>query len=240
MIYTESDLVIPALRFIDQHPEGASTEALIKELSVVLSPEGKDAEILANRNDTYFSQKVRNLKSHDTLERKNLATYQDGLWFITEKGREYMNSGVGEVAEALRQQGYDEKIRDQEYNDDYKSIVVEEGFLSERNTKFRSRSRSLTRLAKDHFAKAGFIPCDACEFDFLRFYGERGRDYIEIHHTRPIHQYEESGERLSLKDALDKLAPLCSNCHRMIHRQRDNILYIQQLKEIIKNAKPEE
>jgi hypothetical protein len=239
MIYTESELVIPALRIIDQHPEGVSTEFLIKELTVVLHPEGKDAEILAGRNDTHFSQKVRNLKSHDTFEKKDLASYRDGLYFITDKGREYLNAGYDEVAEALRKQGFDEKIRDQEFGDDYKNIVVEEGFLSEKNVTFRSRSRELTRRAKEYFRKDGNIPCDACDFDFLNFYGERGRDYIEIHHTHPIHQHDVSGERLSLEDALSKLAPLCSNCHRMVHRKRDDILSVQKLKEIIKNAKPE-
>ncbi|HUC01917.1 MAG TPA: HNH endonuclease [Candidatus Paceibacterota bacterium] len=237
MIYAESDLVIPALKIIERHPEGVPTEYLIKELTDTLKPEGEDAEILSGRTDTKFSQKVRNLKSHDTLEKKNLAIYKDKLFFITDEGRRYLNAGYEEVVEALQEQGFSEEIREQEFKDDYKDIIVEEGFLSTKNVAFRERSRKLIQLARAHFKKGGKIPCIACEFDFLKFYGERGRDYIEIHHTHPIHQHEASGEKMAADEALKKVVPLCSNCHRMVHRQRNNILKISQLKKIIENAK---
>ncbi len=32
-----------------------------------MKPTGQDLEILNNRNDDKFSQKVRNIKSHDTI-----------------------------------------------------------------------------------------------------------------------------------------------------------------------------
>lgn len=66
-MYTETDLIIPALQFIKEGPNGVTTSPLIAHLINVLKPSGHDMEIIPGRNDTYFSQKVRNLKSHNTL-----------------------------------------------------------------------------------------------------------------------------------------------------------------------------
>lgn len=79
MVYTESDLIIPALQFFKENPDGATTSQLIKHLEKVLKPSEHDMDILAGRKDTYFSQKVRNLKSHDTLTRMGVAEYKNGI-----------------------------------------------------------------------------------------------------------------------------------------------------------------
>jgi len=65
--YTERELILPALALLDQHSDGLTTSDLIRELTIILKPDGHDDEILAGRNDTYFSQKVRNLVSHRRL-----------------------------------------------------------------------------------------------------------------------------------------------------------------------------
>jgi hypothetical protein len=62
---SELDLVIPALRLAVQQTGGKiTTSDLIKELTLIFKPTGKDAQKCKNRSDTYFSQKVRNLVSH--------------------------------------------------------------------------------------------------------------------------------------------------------------------------------
>ena len=214
MEYAETDLVVPALLAIGQHSNGLATEDLIPILTEIMRPEGKDATLLTGRKDTHFSQKVRNLKSHDTLERKGLAEYHDGLFHITPRGREYLAGDQPEIAEALRTQGASPTDRNNEFENDYKGLIVEEGLVSYRNVRTRERSRQLTNIAKEHFRINGVIPCAACTFDFLNFYGEHGRDYIEIHHTHPIHEHEMNGEQRIVEAALKTLAPLCSNCHR--------------------------
>ena len=50
-------------------------DALIKKMEKAMKPTGKDATILAGRGDTYFSQKVRNLKSH--RDNNKMAEYTD-------------------------------------------------------------------------------------------------------------------------------------------------------------------
>jgi hypothetical protein len=61
----ERDLVIPALRAATASPGGEiATTKLIEVLTDEFAPDGHDAEIIEGRQDTYFSQKVRNLVSH--------------------------------------------------------------------------------------------------------------------------------------------------------------------------------
>ena len=75
--------------------------------------------------------------------------------------------------------------------------------------------------------------CKACNFDFKAVYGERGREYIEIHH---IQQLSELSEPTEINPRTD-LVPLCANCHRMIHRKKDEVLTINQLIEILEENK---
>ena len=56
-----------------------------------MNPSGEDLEMLSNRNDDKFSQKVRNIKSHKTLENKGYAKFYDDKFFITEKGIKFLN-----------------------------------------------------------------------------------------------------------------------------------------------------
>ncbi len=66
-IYSEEDLIIPALFELYFNRDGMTTSMLIKALTENLQPEGEDAEILFGRKDSRFSQKVRNLVSHKRL-----------------------------------------------------------------------------------------------------------------------------------------------------------------------------
>lgn len=73
---SEPDLVVPALRAMLARPGGfISTTDLIGELENLFQPIGKDAAIIPERADTYFSQKVRNLISHRTLTKNGAARY---------------------------------------------------------------------------------------------------------------------------------------------------------------------
>ena len=61
----ERDTYVPVLEMLDDQPEGfMKTSDLIRALEMHFNPKGKDAEILAGRSDTRFSQIVRNIVSH--------------------------------------------------------------------------------------------------------------------------------------------------------------------------------
>jgi 5-methylcytosine-specific restriction protein A len=71
--------------------------------------------------------------------------------------------------------------------------------------------------------------CCTCGFDFEAVYGERGRGFIEVHHTKPLYLNDEE----QVVDPKTDLVPVCSNCHRMLHRRKDDVLTVQQLIEIL-------
>lgn len=54
-MYTESNLIIPALQFMKENPQGVTTSQLIAYLTEVLKPAGHDIDIISGRKDTYFS-----------------------------------------------------------------------------------------------------------------------------------------------------------------------------------------
>ncbi len=56
--------------------------------------------------------------------------------------------------------------------------------------------------------------CAVCGFDFEETYGIIGKGFIECHHNRPI-----SNMRPGDKTKLSDLVAVCSNCHRMLHRE---------------------
>ena len=117
------------------------------------------------------------------------------------------------------------------------TIFDENVFISEGrkiiSAQIYERSKLLRDAAIDHYTKNGIIVCEACGFDFYKIYGDIGHGYIEIHHQKPIYQYEEADFSRLVTKALEDLIPLCSNCHRMIHRKRDSPLSIEELKEIL-------
>lgn len=66
----ERDLVVPALAFLAERPEGVATTCdLIKHLEEKFAPEGEDGQILGGRADAKFSQIVRNLVSHRNTDK---------------------------------------------------------------------------------------------------------------------------------------------------------------------------
>lgn len=77
------------------------------------------------------------------------------------------------------------------------------------------------------------VTCHACDFNFEEVYGERGKDFIEIHHIVPLSILE--GEE-KINPEID-LIPLCANCHRMIHRKKNNILSVEELKKLIADVR---
>lgn len=73
------------------------------------------------------------------------------------------------------------------------------------------------------------LRCSACSFDFEKIYGSRGKGYIEVHHKEQLSSFDEAKP----VDPTTDLITVCSNCHRMIHRDRNNPLTIEELKEIL-------
>jgi 5-methylcytosine-specific restriction protein A len=72
--------------------------------------------------------------------------------------------------------------------------------------------------------------CVVCGFNFAKKYGTLGEGYIEIHHLIPHKEHKIKGPS-DINPKTD-LKPLCSNCHRMIHKPA-KMLNIEELKKVI-------
>lgn len=71
--------------------------------------------------------------------------------------------------------------------------------------------------------------CHVCGFNFAAKYGrELGNQYIEVHHLHPLSQT--MGEYSV--DPVRDLRPVCSNCHRMLHRKKE-VISIDELKSYV-------
>ena len=237
MIYSERDLIIPALNYLLLNKaEGLTTSQIIKLLSKELEISGRDAEISPGRADTRFSQKVRNwLSSHESLGNKGLATREDinqnSLHKITDIGEKYLVKNINNFTFILSN-NFNETQRKDIIDNDYANLVIEEGFTKFSQVKTKVRSRKLVEIAKNHYAVDEKIYCSACHFNFEDFYGEIGKGYIEIHHLEPIFAQDDVLEQ-SIVEALANVSPVCSNCHRVIHRKNDQLLTIPSLQELI-------
>ena len=89
--FTEFELIPFSLKVILNAPDGIETKHLIIELRKLMNPNEEDLEILSNRSDDKFSQKVRNLKSHKTLENKGFVEFYNNKFFITKEGVKYLD-----------------------------------------------------------------------------------------------------------------------------------------------------
>lgn len=73
----------------------------------------------------------------------------------------------------------------------------------------RERDRSLILKFKTSLKS---FECCVCRFDFEKTYGALGREFIEAHHVKPLGK---GGKR---ETRIGDLRPVCSNCHRMLHK----------------------
>ncbi len=247
---SETDLILPSLYFIEKET-GITTSKLKILLTELFKPTGRDAQIAKNRGDTYFDQKVRNLVSHDTLEKKGYTEYRkvgnNGTHHITDIGRFFLQENIdtmnyllsgdfsaSDVQSSLIKVTKQKQEKIQIYDE---NLLIEEGTRVTRNTQMYERSRRLHDIAIEHYTVNGHLECTACKFDFYVYYGETGRGYIEIHHQKPIFQYGDQDSTMFIEQALQNVAPVCSNCHRMIHRKKNLPLTLEELKFIIQKAK---
>lgn len=97
----------------------------------------------------------------------------------------------------------------------------------------RERNSKLIKDAKLNFKNknGGRLFCEVCGFDFFDTYGKLGLDFIEAHHKTPL-----ANSDCKHAVCFDDLAMVCSNCHRMLHKELD-VLTIESLRKIIKKNK---
>jgi 5-methylcytosine-specific restriction enzyme A len=203
----------------------------VGELSDVLNDLG--SQLSGNRQATYRNpngvyMKMMNFRRFDPdfaaqgrvgLTRGN--RLEEEVWNEFASDRDRLRSVAASIKATLRST----ELRKEAFAAQDDVEEAEEGRLLTRLHRTRERNRKLVDTRKRQALEAhGTLACEACGFDFEKTYGERGRGYIEAHHTKPVHTLAEGG-----KTRLEDLALLCANCHRMVHARRP-WLTIERLK----------
>ncbi len=70
------------------------------------------------------------------------------------------------------------------------------------------------------------VNCSVCGFNFESRYGEIGKNFIHVHHLRPLALMD--GEYAL--DPVADLRPVCPNCHAMLHHG-DSVISIEELRQ---------
>lgn len=75
------------------------------------------------------------------------------------------------------------------------------------------------------------LRCYVCTMSFEHTYGDFAKDFIHVHHIKPLH---EIGEKYEV-DPKEDLRPVCPNCHAMLHKTKDGeAITIDDLKRYFK------
>jgi len=114
-----------------------------------------------------------------------------------------------------------EDTSSQEPDEDEEEKQRIEGRMTEAKVLHRQRNRQ----ARQQCLEASGYKCYICGFDFEKAYGEIGKRFLEVHHTKPLASYDDEHPIPQ-----SELCALCSNCHSMVHRRKD-VLNVNTLKE---------
>lgn len=79
----------------------------------------------------------------------------------------------------------------------------------------------------------GDYSCEVCGFSFESVYGDLGKEFIHVHHKKPLFSIGENYHPVIEKD----FALVCPNCHAMLHRNRKGVLTVEELREKILKQK---
>lgn len=121
---------------------------------------------------------------------------------------------------------YDEFSDDINYSleNEVSNCTVEGGETAYYVTRYERDNKNRQKAISIHGTK-----CMACGFDFEEIYGPWGKNFIEVHHVKPLFSLE---EEVQINPKTD-LVCLCSNCHRMVHRKKNCVLGLQQINDIL-------
>lgn len=244
----ENDIFLPALYIVYKN-KGVNTTQIKEQLIRVFNPTGEDAELLSGRKDTKFTQIVRNLTGshYDTNEFGKSTRKRKNQFYLNETGKKLVEDNIDQLEYIFNNRFVYEDVIDfsKKVNKTSKKEkkliiyteddVIREGKETTTSSKSKKRSKKLRDAAIEYYKDDnGHIKCAVCGFDFEKTYGELGKDYIQIHHEKPICQYSSDGVQKYIKDAVKDVKPLCANCHCMIHRNKSISLSVEDLKTHIK------
>lgn len=178
----------------------------------------------------YFIKLDRNSKEYNSLLTKLKSFLKSMDKEISKKtisgsGGIYIPKNEYDVKLLINQQLLNQVTKDIDsiYEENNESFI--EGSKKERLVSIYERNPSLRAKAIEIH---GFT-CQVCGFNFEKSYGKHGENYIEVHHIKPLSTLIKEKEI----DPKNDIAVLCSNCHRMVHRDKNNVLSLVDLRNLL-------
>ncbi|HEY9630721.1 MAG TPA: HNH endonuclease [Coleofasciculaceae cyanobacterium] len=108
------------------------------------------------------------------------------------------------------------------------SEVFREGAVRQVLVNAYERNSVARKKCIEHYGTECFV----CGFSFSQAFGELGKDFIHVHHLKPL---SEIGEEYKV-NPIEDMRPVCPNCHAMLHRQT-SLLSIEQVKAALDQSK---
>jgi predicted HNH restriction endonuclease len=237
MDYFEKDLEIPFLKVLSENRAGLPMSSIKKILLSRLDPTGTCAvESPTRPGEMKLHQRIGNFtpERDRRIFTSGYCSYNafTKKYKITEKGMKFLIDKE-EVFSSIISQGFTEVDMVAESESDYGNLIIEEGSLTEVSKTQRQRSQLLRKLKiKELKLQNERLSCCACGFVFEDKYDGIGKDFIIIHHLKPVHTIDETETSQLVGDALRLVVPVCSNCHSIIHK-KEPMMTIAELKLII-------
>jgi 5-methylcytosine-specific restriction protein A len=181
------------------------------------------------RNPTGVNMKLSNFKALDpNYQGKGMEGYSKLDKEVFEEFNfdvNRLNQIANDIRQILNNPELSNEVSKIENDETSETDSVKEGQVLYKLHKVRERNRKIVEAKKRKVLKdKGELKCEACSFDFEKIYGGMGKGYIECHHLTPLSNFQ-----VNKDTRLDDLALLCSNCHRMIHRDF-NVSSIEEFK----------
>lgn len=206
---------------------------------------GKSTGYWAN----YYLRSVRKIGglAHAKKALSQKDTAQDGFKKLIEVGRPDLSIEASVVKEEYRPLFNTEEIREAQRRlatvPEYawrKEVNPEENFSGEITNPEIFKEGSTKQVTvniyerssaarKECLNKHGYC-CKVCGMSFLEVYGDIGKNFIHVHHIKPLAGATGQYELNPKKD----LIPVCPNCHAMLHTSSPP-LSIEELKILLNN-----
>lgn len=232
----ENEILIPALKIVKANP-GINTTKLIDELEKVVDLYPKDKLILAGRNDTYFSQTVRNLCG------SHLPTNIFGKCVVAEESGKSKTFTINENGIKLIENNDTEIIQDIVDDENYQKEIDEASVYDVESLKEASnriptlketsnvkRYKTDPKIAKTVLAEKKYI-CENATLigeNHKTFTTKRGVQYQEGHHLVPVKAQKDFEMNI---DRPENIVCLCPICHKAVHnaKKEERIAILKRL-----------
>lgn len=217
------------------HLGGAGTkqqvlDSIAEQSWIKLTP--REREVMESRNEIRWRNDLAYVRKH-LVQGRYVSDQVWGEWRITEKGTEYFHKLCRKVEQAgsFRHVSSQALLKIESINSSPPLLSDENALTGETQSQEGAiQYHWTTRYERDPQLRARAIEihgttCMGCGFNFEQKYGEIGRGFIEVHHTKPVSALGGA----AVVNPQSDMVTLCSNCHSIVHRKKSEPLALQGL-----------